>query len=137
MNVQTPSLPGIIIKARVAVISPNLDDATRSARVRVVLENPERNIKNNTFATGVIEMEAPETLAVARTAVLWPGSASRVYVEMQTGVYERRTVKLGRIGDTDCEVLDGLKEGERVVTSGNMLMDGQAQLNDLASPEMP
>ena len=137
VNVQTPSLPGEIIKARIAVISPTLDDATRSARVRVVLENPERRIKNNTFATGVIELEAPEVLAVARTAVLWPGHAPRVYVEKQAGVYEQRSVKLGRIGDTVCEVLDGLKEGERVVTSGNMLIDGQAQLNNLASPAQP
>ncbi len=137
VNVQTPSLPGETIKARVAFISPNLDETTRSARVRVVLENPERRIKKNTFATGVIELEAPEVLAVARTAVLWPGNAPRVYVEKQAGVYEQRSVKLGRIGDSDCEVLDGLKEGERVVTSGNMLFDGQAQLNNLASPAPP
>ena len=43
-------------------------------------------------------------------------------------------MKLGRSGDTDWEVLDGLKEGERVVTSGNLLIDGQAQLNAFANP---
>ena len=134
VNVEMPSLPGEIFKARVAAISPNLDEVTRSARVRVALENPERRIKNNTSATGVIEIEAPEVLAVARTAVLWPGAAPRVYVEKQAGVYEPRNVKLGRRGDTAWEVLDGLQEGERVVTSGNMLIDGQAQLNNLAAP---
>ena len=134
VNIQTPSLPGETFKARVAFISPNLDETTRSARVRVVIENPERRIKNNTFAEGSIEMEAPEVLAAARTAVLWPGDAPRVYVERQAGVYEHRTVKLGRCGDADWEVLDGLKEGERVVTNGNMLIDGQAQLNHLAAP---
>ena len=79
-------------------------------------------------------MEAPEVLTVARTAVLWPGKTPCVYVEKQPGVYEQRSVKLGRKGDEDWEVLDGLKEGERVVTSGNMLIDGQAQLNSNASP---
>ena len=136
-NVQTPSLPGEVIKARVAFISPNLDETTRSARVRVVIENPERRIKNKTFAEGVIEMEAPEVLAIARTAVLWPGNAPRVYVEKQAGVYEQRKVRLGRAGDDDWEVLEGLAEGERVVTSGNLLIDGQAQLNNNASPSKP
>ena len=134
VSLQAPSLAGQILKARVSFISPNLDEATRSARVRVVLENPERRIKNNTFAEGVIELEAPEVLTVARTAVLWPGRTPCVYVEKQPGVYEQRSLKLGRKGDDDWEVLDGLKEGERVVTSGNMLIDGQAQLNRNASP---
>ena len=134
VSIRTPSLPGQIMKARVAFISPNLDETTRSTKVRVVLENPERRIKNNTFAEGMVEVEAPEVLAVARTAVLWLGDAPRVYVEKQAGVYEQRSVKLGRSGDTDWEVLDGLKEGERVVTSGNLLIDGQAQLNAFANP---
>ena len=134
VSLHAPSLAGQILKARVSFISPNLDDATRSARVRVVIENPERRIKNNTFAEGAIELEAPEVLAVARTAVLWPGKTPCVYVEKQPGVYEQRSVKLGRSGDEDWEVLDGLKEGERVVTSGNMLIDGQAQLNNNANP---
>ena len=134
VSIRTPSLPGQIMKARVAFISPNLDETTRSTKVRVVLENPERRIKNNTFAEGMVEVEAPEVLAVARTAVLWPGDAPRVYVEKQAGVYEQRSVKLGRSGDTDWEVLDGLKEGERVVIHGNLLIDGQAQLNAFANP---
>ena len=134
VSLQAPSLPGQVLKARVSFISPNLDEATRSAKVRVVLENPERRIKNNTFAEVVIELEAPEVLTVARTAVLWPGRTPCVYVEKQPGVYEQRSVKLGRKGDEDWEVLDGLKEGERVVTSGNMLIDGQAQLNSNANP---
>ena len=134
VSIRTPSLPGQIMKARVAFISPNLDETTRSTKVRVVLENPERRIKNNTFAEGMVEVEAPEVLAVARTAVLWQGDAPRVYVEKQAGVYEQRSVKLGRSGDTDWEVLDGLKEGERVVIHGNLLIDGQAQLNAFANP---
>ena len=129
VTVRVPSLPGENIKARVGFISPNLDEATRSARVRVVLENPERRLKNKTFAEGIIELDAPEVLAIPRSAVLWTGSAPRVYVEHAPGAYERRAVKLGRSGDACWEILDGLKEGERVVLSGNMLIDGQAQLD--------
>ena len=134
VDIQTPSLPGQILKARVSFISPNLDEVTRSTKVRVVLENPEHRIKNNTFAEGVIEIKLPEVLTVARTAVLWPGKTPCVYVEKQIGVYEQRQVRLGRSGDAGWEVLEGLKEGERVVTSGNMLIDGQAQINRYANP---
>ena len=134
VDIQTPSLPGQMLKARISFISPNLDEATRSTKVRVVLENPERRIKNNTFAEGLIAMEMPDVLTVPRTAVLWAGTTSRVYVEKQIGVYEQRQVQLGRSGDEGWELLGGLTEGERVVTSGSMLLDGQAQINRYANP---
>ncbi len=129
VKLHTASLPGVTLTSRIYNISPNLDDMSRSAKIRVVIENPERKIKNNLFAEGDIHIEAEETLTVPRSAVLWPGNAPRVYVEKQTGHFEPRSLKLGRVGDTDYEVLEGLKAGENVVTSGNMLMDSQAQLN--------
>ena len=134
VTVRLPSLPGEELKARVGFISPNLDEATRSAHVRVVLENPERRLKNRTYAEGTIELDAPDVLTVPRSAVLWPGGTPRVYVQLVPGAFERREVKLGRSSDAMWEVLGGLKEGERVVTSGNMLIDGQAQLNAFANP---
>lgn len=141
VNIQTPSLPGETLQARVAFISPNLDAATRSARVRVVMENPDRRLKNNLLATGTVELEALEVVCIPRSAVLWPGGQPRVYVEQARGAYERRVVKLGRAGDISWEVLDGLKEGERVVLSGNMLLDAQAQLehavNNAATASTP
>ncbi len=129
VTVRVPTLPGEEIKARVGFVSPNLDEATRSAHVRVVLENPGQRFKNRSYADGIIELDAPEVLAIPRSAVLWPGGEPRVYVELAAGAYERRSVKLGRAGDALWEVLDGLKEGERVVLTGNMLIDGQAQLD--------
>lgn len=129
VKLHTASLPGVTLTSRIYNISPNLDDMSRSAKIRVILENPERKIKNNLFAEGEVHIEAEETLAVPRSAVLWPGNTPRVYVEKQTGHFEPRSLKLGRVGDTDYEVLEGLKAGEIVVTSGNMLIDGQAQLN--------
>ena len=141
VTVRVPTLPGEKLKARIGFISPNLDEVTRSARVRVVLENPERRLKNKTFAEGIIELDALEVLAIPRSAVLWAGNTPRVYVEMAPGSYEQRNVKLGRAGDALWEVLEGLKEGERVVLSGNMLIDGQAQLdtgmNDPAAESKP
>ena len=134
IRVTTPSLPGKVINARVGYISPTLDEATHSTRVRVVLENPDRALKYNAYAEGVISVEEPALLAVPRTAVLWPGQSPHVYIEKDPGAYEQRQVKLGRAGESDWEVLEGLKEGERVVTHGALLMDAQAQLNQFLSP---
>ena len=134
VHVRVESVPGEVFNERVNFVSPNLDEATRSAHVRVVIENPGRRLKNKTFAEGIIEIDAPEVLTVPRGAVLWAGDAPRVYIERQEGVYEQRGVKLGRSGDDDWEVLGGLAEGERVVIHGNLLIDGQAQLNRFANP---
>ena len=129
VEITAPSSPGPATKARVAFISPNLDDMTRSARVRVVLENPDGRFKNKTFAQGVVMIDAPEVLAIPRSAVLAPGDTPRVYVEKASGVYQQRPVSLGRAGDACWEVLEGVQEGERVVLAGNMLIDAQAQLD--------
>lgn len=132
VKLHTATLPGMTLTSRVYSVSPNMDDMQRSAKVRVMLENPERKLRNNAFAEGVIETEADETLTVPRSAVLWAGDAPRVYVQKQEGLFEPRTVKLGRVGDALWEVLDGLKPGDHVVTNGAMLIDGQAQLNSAA-----
>jgi Cu(I)/Ag(I) efflux system membrane fusion protein len=67
--------------------------------------------------------------------VLRDGRRSIVYVEKSTGEYEQRTVRTGRVGDEGIEVLEGLKEGERVVSQGNLMIDAEAQLRgSVASP---
>jgi membrane fusion protein, copper/silver efflux system len=80
-----------------------------------------------------VKVEVPEVLAVPRTAVLAGGPQPVAYVDLGGGAYEQRKLKLGRTGDEFVEVLDGLKASERVVTTGNLLIDSQAQLNASAS----
>ena len=137
VRLTTPSLPGEVFTAPIAFISPNLNEMTRSTKVRVVLENPERRFHNNAYAQGVVELDAPEVLAVPRSAVLWPGGEPRVYVAVAPGSYAPRTLRLGRAGDSDYEVLAGLEPGAEVVVNGNLLLDSQAQWDQLAFPEAP
>jgi len=134
VTVRTPALPDKVFSAEIKFINPNLDNTTRSARVRVEIANPNRELRHKLYAEGTVEIDAPEVLAVPRTAVLWPGNNPRVYVEQKPGAYQQKRVILGRAGDDFWEILEGLKEGERVVTSGNMLIDGQAQLSNVAAP---
>lgn len=142
VNVTTPSLPGRTITGTIAFIDPNFDEATRSTKVRVELPNPlvngRRELSHRLYADGVVEMEAPDVLTVPRSAVLDTGSGPVAYVALDGGAFERRVLKVGRIGDTVAEVLAGLTDGEAVVTNGNLLIDGQAEMNrNFAAPQEP
>jgi len=138
VEIKTPSVPGKTFTAPIAFIDPNLLMESRSAKVRVVLENPHagtggdhsrRELLHKLFADGRIEVETEPVLTVARSAVLAPGGTSLVYVLKGEREYEPRHVTLGRVGDEVWEILAGLEEGERVVTTGNLLIDAQAQLD--------
>ncbi len=149
VEVTTPAAPGKIFTGAIAFIDPNIKDMTRSAKVRVEIPNPlieangqkRRELLHKLYAQGVVKIEVPEVLAVPRSAVLSPGAQPIVYVDKQGGSFEQRRVKLGRVGDDFWEVLDGLSAGERIVTTGNLLIDAQAQLNQSArqgeSPATP
>ena len=134
VSVRAPALPDRTFRAKITFINPNIDDATRSARVRVEMDNPNRELRRNLYAEGTVDLDAPEVLSVPKSAVLWPGDNPRVYVDQGNGAYQQRRVILGRPGDEFWEVLEGVKEGERVVVSGNMLIDSQAQLQNVSAP---
>ena len=145
VEVSTPTVPGKIYTAPIAFIDPNLMEDTRTARIRVVIDNPpvgdptkhRHELLHRVFASGLIRIETPETLTVPRAAVLATGAAPLVYVVKAEGAYEPRAVKLGRVGDDYYEVVSGLREGENVVTNGNLLIDAQAQLNRGGNPPGP
>jgi Cu(I)/Ag(I) efflux system membrane fusion protein len=133
VDVSLPSRPGETITAPIAFIDPNLNEATRTARVRVVLPNPERRILYRQTATGVVRIEgAAASLLVPRSAVLHTREHPVAYVAAGEGAFEARVLRLGKIGDADAEVLDGLKAGERVVTQAALLVDSQAQLEHIS-----
>jgi Cu(I)/Ag(I) efflux system membrane fusion protein len=139
VTITTPSLPGRTFTSTIKFINPNLDGTTRSARVRVELQNPTsetglhrgHEVLHELYADAVVSLDAPEVVAIPRAAVIWTGGNPRVYVEESPGAYRQRTVILGRPGDEVWEVLEGVTPGEPVVASGNMLIDSQAQLNSL------
>jgi Cu(I)/Ag(I) efflux system membrane fusion protein len=137
VEITTPSVPGKIYRAPISFIDPNLAQQTRSARIRVVLDNPmvgdpgkhRHELLHKTYAEGRITVQSEPVLTVPRSAVLSPGGAPFVYVTNGEGAYQLRRILLGRVGDDVWEVVSGLDEGEKVVTTGNLLIDAQAQLD--------
>ncbi len=135
VEVQTPSHPGKRFEAAIAFIEPGLDPVSRTVRVRVELDNPfleaekTRLFHNQLFAQAEVAVPIPDTLTIPRSAMIWPGGEPRVFVEKEDGAYRLTPIQAGRTGDRMVEVLSGLKEGDKVVVRGGVLLDGQAQIN--------
>jgi hypothetical protein len=145
VEVTIPALPGKTYKASIKHIDTifldsNRNDLTHGIQVRATMsENLARveGVKlwrpfDGFYAEGRVLVNSPDVLAIPRNAVLQPGQQPVVYVDEANGYYEQRKVKLGRVGDEFVEVLDGLKEGEKIVTSGNLLIDAEAQISKSA-----
>ncbi len=122
--------PGREFNGRVAFIYPNVAAATRTGRVRVELDNADRVLKADMYST--IEVVAPvgakQALVVPASAVLDSGTRQIVLVERGEGRFEPRIVSLGAKADSYYEVLDGVKEGEKVVIAANFLIDSESNL---------
>lgn len=133
VRITTPSAPGKNFSGKITFIDPNFDEATRSTKVRVELENPRvngrRELLHRLYADGMVELEAPTVLTVPRSAVIQTGPEAVVYVDQGGGAYAHTPIQIGRRGDTHIEVLSGLNDGDEVVTNGNLLIDGQAEMN--------
>lgn len=136
VEITTRAVPGEVIVAPIEFIDPNFNEATQTAKVRAVLPNPHysaggeaHSLPHRVLAEGRVLVESPAVLAAPRAAVLDPGTGPVAYVDVGGGNYERRALRLGRRGDALVEVLSGLKEGDKVVATGALLLDAQAQLS--------
>jgi Cu(I)/Ag(I) efflux system membrane fusion protein len=128
VEVSAATLGGRLLLAPVAFIDPNLNEMTRTAKVRVILKNHDGTLFHKQTASGRVRLEVPNVIVAPRTAVLQHGGEPVVFLQQADRGYLARRVRLGRVGDDVVEVLVGLNEGDRVVTEGALLLDGQAQL---------
>lgn len=114
--------------AHISFIDPNLDPTTRTARVRVVVDNRDRQFRHRQTATGVVTVELGSVLSIPRSAVLFTRAQPTVFVASPGHAYRARPVTLGRATAEVYEVLDGLQPGEAVVSRAALLLESQAQL---------
>ena len=118
----------LVARGTISFISPTLDPATRTARVRAVLDNSSGNLRPEMYAHARILVPLPNSLVVPTTAVVSNGKADVVWVESKPGYFEPRKVRLGeRAGDL-YQILEGLQRGEKIAISGAYLIDSESQL---------
>jgi Cu(I)/Ag(I) efflux system membrane fusion protein len=128
-TVRLRSLPGREFEGRVALIYPEIEMQTRTAKVRIELPNPDGLLMANMYAEVEIESGSAEAVVtVPDSAVIDSGDRQVVIVDKGEGRFEPRDVKLGARGEGVIEITDGVAEGERVVVSANFLIDAESNL---------
>lgn len=129
VTVKARSFPGRAFTGTIAVIYPQINRDTRTARVRVELGNADLVLLPDMYVDAEINVgRSDAVLAVPESAVLDTGTRQTVLVDKGSGRFEPREVKVGQRGDGYIEVRDGLADGEPVVTSANFLIDAESNL---------
>jgi Cu(I)/Ag(I) efflux system membrane fusion protein len=130
----TQSIPGKVFSGNISFIDPVIDPATRIARVRIEIVNPGFQLKPEMFINGIVKSNkgnSGQQLTVPQSAVLWTGTRSVVYVKIpgtEVPAFKMREIILGASMKDDYIVLEGLQEGEEIVTNGAFSVDAAAQL---------
>lgn len=128
VHVQLPYARDRSFEGQLDYIYPTLNDKTRTARVRIVLPNSDLELKPDMYATVVIDVSLGERLAVPDSAVVYTGPRRLVFVDLGEGRLRPTEVKLGVHTGGYYEILEGLKEGDLVVTSGNFLISAESRI---------
>lgn len=140
VKVTVSTCPNQTFDGKVAFIYPDIDTDTRTAKVRIELPNPDGNLRLAMFAD--VKINSPvekNVLAIPTSALLNSGEKQSVLVDLGDGRFRDQPVKLGVYTENYIQVIGGLKEGDRVVTSASFLIDAEsnirAALQNFAAPE--
>ena len=122
------SLPNRSYKGMVEFIDPVLDPNSRTYKIHVHVANPKGELKPDMFAEITFQEFAHEALIMPADAIIPSGRGNMVFIALSGGKFQPRTVKLGVKSGDRVEVLEGLNEGELVVTRANFLVDSESSL---------
>ena len=139
-EVRLSYIPGRVWKGKVEYIYPTLDAKTRTLKVRLRFDNPDEKLKPNMYANVKIFGGAKEdTIVIPLEALIRTGREERVIIALGDGRFEARTVIAGIESGEYVEILEGLDANEKVVTSGQFLIDSEASmrasLNRMSDPQ--
>lgn len=137
VEAQLPAFPGIKLNGKVSAILPETNPDSRTLRVRVELPNPDGRLRPGLTAQVRLNRSTQHSvLWVPSEAVIRTGRRALVMLAEDAGRYRPVEVQLGQESDGKTEILRGLEDGQKVVTSGQFLLDSEASLKGIvASPE--
>lgn len=130
-------LPGRVFHGRVSNILPQVDATTRTLKVRIQFDNPRGELKPDMYGEVQLQTGGARKLMVPQSAVLNSGDRQVVFVDRGNGYFEPRPVQVGAQRDNGIEIRSGLKAGERIVVSGNFLLDSESRLQDARQGGVP
>jgi RND family efflux transporter MFP subunit len=128
LAITAKSYPGEKFEGMLSVINPFLDEAKRTAKVRIDIPNPDFKLRPGMYVNAELEMDMGAALTIPVSAVMPTGTRSVVFVDKGEGKLEPRIVQLGTKYADIYEVKSGLQENERVVASANFLIDAESKV---------
>lgn len=129
VEITSESLPGAKLRGQVGFLEPVVNAQTRTTAARVEVSNPGMRLRPGMFVQVRFALSGEHALAVPRSAVVDTGTRKLVYVAKAKGVFEAHEVQLGPVADDYYPVSAGLREGDRIVTEGNFLLDSQTRIS--------
>ncbi len=128
VEIEAVAYPGEIFKGEVLAINPVLDAVSRTNTVRVEIKEAVDKLKPEMFVNAQIQVDLGIKIALRDSAVIDTGLRKIVYLSLEDDTLEAREVRLGQKVEDYYEVIEGLEEGDIVVTSGNFLIDSESKL---------
>lgn len=129
VNLRFSALPGTVLKSKLDFVSPVIDPQSRTLKVRATLDNEDGLLKIGMVADGNLQVDlSSNELVVPRSAVVDTGKRKIIWLQTGQLSFEAKTIRTGHSAGRFIQVLDGLKEGDKIVEKGNFLLDAQAQL---------
>ena len=131
-TITLPYVPGKIYEGKVAYVYPYLQGNTRTGKIRIEIANPHGDLKPDMYANIEVRRSLGQRLQVPTSAIIYTGPRRLVFVDLGEGRLRPQEVKLGTRADEAYEVLEGLKAGDVVVTSGNFLIAAESRIRSAA-----
>lgn len=132
-HVTLAAFPGELISGKVTAILPEAESASRTVSVRIELPNAHGKLHPGMFAQVALGGEAHSALLVPSEAVIRTGTRNLVMLAGTNGHYSPAEVRIGAETQGQTEILAGLSEGEKIVASGQFLIDSEASLSGIAA----
>jgi Cu(I)/Ag(I) efflux system membrane fusion protein len=114
-------------------IDPVVDPLTRSVRARIEVKNAEEVLKPESFVQVIFKVELGQAITIPKSAVIDTGTRQVVFVSRVDGKFEERAIQLGAEMNDEWVVIQGISEGEKIVSTGTFLVDSESQLKAAVS----
>ena len=127
-NLALTSYPGETFRGRVSLIYPAVNPESRTLQARMVFRNPGLRLRPGMYGDVTLELDPADGLTVPDAAVVDTGELQYVFLARDQGRFEPRLVRVGARGDGRVQLLEGVSEGDRVVTTANFFVDSESRL---------
>jgi len=128
IDITAKSYPGEKFEGTISLINPFLEEAKRTAKVRIDIPNPDFKLRPAMYVNAELAMDMGEGLTIPVSAVMPTGTRNVAFINKGEGKLEPRIVQLGSKYGESYEVQNGLHEGEQVVASANFLIDAESKV---------